>query len=368
MVLMERTTTPTLLLDKDICKANIRRMAEKAQKQNLRLKPHMKTHQSVKVGEWLKEYGISAITVSSVRMAQYFANAGWEDITIAFPCNVRQLPELNDLAKDISLTLLINKHKTVSLLEKHLKNPVNTYIEIDTGSNRSGFVSDNITEIKELINDIEKSNYINWIGFYSHAGHSYSCRSTKEISEVQNSIVSQFDTLCKHIEPVFGTFEVCSGDTPCCSVADNFGSIDAISPGNFVFYDLMQTQIKSCKPSDIAVAMKCPVVDKYSERNELIIHGGAIHFSKESMFEDEKNHYGKVAQKVDDHWEPIDDTSYVKKLSQEHGVIHCSKQVFNNFDIGDTITVLPIHSCLTANLMAEYQLTDKKGTKVGMMD
>ncbi|NIV11183.1 MAG: alanine racemase, partial [Aliifodinibius sp.] len=98
-------------------------MAERAQKQNLRFKPHMKTHQSIQVGKWLKEYGISAITVSSVKMAQYFANDGWQDITIAFPCNVRQLPELNDLAKDISLTLLINKSKTVSLLAKHLKNP-----------------------------------------------------------------------------------------------------------------------------------------------------------------------------------------------------------------------------------------------------
>ncbi len=365
---MQKNRTPTLLLDKDICKANIKRMAERAQKQNLRFKPHMKTHQSIQVGKWLKEYGISAITVSSVKMAQYFANDGWQDITIAFPCNVRQLPELNDLAKDISLTLLINKSKTVSLLAKHLKNPVDTYIEIDTGSNRSGLISDNITEIKELINAINKTNYVNWIGFYSHAGHSYNCRSTKEITAVQNSIVSQFKTLRKHIEPVFGTFEICSGDTPCCSIADNFSSIDAISPGNFVFYDLMQTQIKSCESSDIAVAMECPIVDKYAERGEVIIYGGAIHFSKESMNEDRKTHYGAVAHRVNNCWEPIDDTSYLTKLSQEHGVIHCSKQVFNNYDIGDTITILPVHSCLTANLMAEYQLTDKKGTKVGMMD
>ncbi|MDZ7660293.1 hypothetical protein [Fodinibius sp.] len=158
------------------------------------------------------------------------------------------------------------------------------------------------------------------------------------------------------------TFEICSGDTPCCSVSDNFGPIDAISPGNFVFYDLMQNQIGSCAPANIAVAMSCPVVDKYPERRELIIHGGAIHFSKESMTENGITHYGTVAHKVDKHWEPLGNDSHLIKLSQEHGIIRCSNHVFKNYNIGDTITLLPVHSCLTANLMKQYRLTDRNGT------
>ncbi|WP_416208537.1 hypothetical protein [Fodinibius sp.] len=61
--------------------------------------------------------------------------------------------------------------------------------------------SDDITEIKELIAVIKKTKHINWIGFYSHPGHSYSCRSKGEIAEVQNSVVKQFDYLRKHIKP-----------------------------------------------------------------------------------------------------------------------------------------------------------------------
>ncbi len=38
-------------------------------------------------------------------------------------------------------------------------------------------------------------------------------------------------------------FSICIGDTPCCSAADDFAAIDQISPGNFVFYDLMQSDI-----------------------------------------------------------------------------------------------------------------------------
>ncbi|PAU93859.1 alanine racemase [Aliifodinibius salipaludis] len=364
---MQKITTPTLLLDEGICKANIRRMAEKAQHHNLRFKPHMKTHQSAQVGEWIKDAGVTAITVSSIDMAHYFAQNGWKDITIAFPCNVGRTQELNKLAQNITLTLLINKPETAHQLETHLTSTLNTYIEIDTGSARSGLASDDIRAIKELITVIQKTKFINWVGFYSHAGHSYSCRSEQEISEVQHSIVKQFNNLKKCINPDFGTFEICSGDTPCCSVANNFGPIDAISPGNFVFYDLMQTQIGSCTPTDIAVAMVCPVVDKYPKRNELIIHGGAVHFSKESMTKNGLTHYGAVAQKIDNHWKPLDTASHLVKLSQEHGVICCSDVIFKSYDIGDAITILPIHSCLTANLMSQYQLTDKNGTQVNMM-
>ncbi len=49
---MYSITKPTLLLDEDIARANIERMAQKARNHNLTFKPHMKTHQSAQIGEW----------------------------------------------------------------------------------------------------------------------------------------------------------------------------------------------------------------------------------------------------------------------------------------------------------------------------
>ena len=48
----------------------------------------------------------------------------------------------------------------------------------------------------------------------------------------------------------------------------------------------------------IAVAMACPVVAVHKERNEVVIYGGGIHFSKERL-EDEKEGtiYGRIADK-----------------------------------------------------------------------
>ncbi len=94
---------PTLLVDEALCRRNIARMAEKARIAGVRFRPHFKTHQSAAIGEWFREAGVTAITVSSVSMARYFSGAGWSDITIAFPVNLREMEEINRLAGEIHL-------------------------------------------------------------------------------------------------------------------------------------------------------------------------------------------------------------------------------------------------------------------------
>ena len=84
-------TTPTLILDETKCKQNIANMYHKSQKHGVLLRPHFKTHQSLQVGRWFKEAGVSKIIVSSLQMASYFAPE-WNDITVAFPVNVLEKP------------------------------------------------------------------------------------------------------------------------------------------------------------------------------------------------------------------------------------------------------------------------------------
>lgn len=349
-------TEPTLLLDEEICRANIKQMAKKTRRHGLHFKPHMKTHQSAKIGHWLKDEGAEAITVSSVTMAEYFSRHGWYDITIAFPCNIRQAGRINTLAGNVELTLLVNSVTTAKKLAEKLSNNVKVYIELDTGSERTGLKVNQLSQIKALVKELKDAQHLEWIGFYSHPGHSYSSRSEKEIRQVHQSVISQIQKLRNKLTADFGKFEVCVGDTPCCSKATNFEGIDAISPGNFVFYDLMQVQIGSCNISDIAVAVECPIVERYPERNELAVYGGAVHFSKESFKANKINHFGLVASREADQWMTIANDCYLKALSQEHGLITCSDQVFDRYQVGDLITVLPVHSCLTANLMGSYQL------------
>ncbi|MDH5367122.1 MAG: alanine racemase [Cyclobacteriaceae bacterium] len=344
-----KITRPTLIIDEVKCRANIEVMAQKANNSNTELIPHFKTHQSKEIGEWFKDYGVSKITVSSVKMAEYFAEAGWNDIYIAFPCNVLEVESINRLADKISLTLLFSNVVAIELLSDQLTSKVNARIEIDTGSDRSGFKNNNFEGIDSAINLINESELINLIGFYSHAGQSYKARNAKEINAVFDDMKSQLLVLNKKYE-----LPISCGDTPCCSVVTHFDEFESIHPGNFAFYDVMQAQIGSCRFDQIGIALATPVVDVNHVTNEIVVHGGGVHLSKDEMIESKEVSYGKIVKFNKEGWGDPLEGCHVKSLSQEHGVVKATVEVCNSVKVGDILGILPVHSCMTADCMGYY--------------
>ncbi len=341
---------PALVVNKEIAIKNINNMVDKAIRNNLELRPHFKTHQSHVIGNWFRDFGIHAITVSSLKMAEYFTNDGWKNITIAFPVNILESTRLNKLASSIDLRVLATDIKVLQKLDSELSNELGIYIELDPGYMRSGIRILDFDQIKEVRDFVLNASNLKFEGFYLHAGHSYKCRSKQEIMSLSSSILSDLSLLKAEFND-----PICFGDTPSCSVLESFGDIDQISPGNFVFYDWTQFNIGSCTVNEIAVAMYCPIVAKYPERNELVIHGGAVHFSKDSFYDaDGSPYYGVIAKKDDKSWSKHLPGNILKSISQEHGIVNCTSSYFDKVEIGDVIPILPIHSCLTADLMAEY--------------
>ena len=348
--------SPTLLIDQRKCSENIQRMAQKATNEHLSFRPHFKTHQSAVVGEWFKNEGIDKCTVSSVKMAAYFADHNWNDILIAIPVNVLEYEDIDELAGKIKLSLLVENMTPLHLLSEKISKPVNIKIELDLGYGRSGLKTNQHEEIDELLKKIEDDPRFQFSGFYSHPGHTYQAKGKKEIEKVYDNAIEQLEMLKAAYGHLHGFF-VTVGDTPGCSVMEDFGPIDEISPGNFVYYDLMQENIGSCTLDQISVVMACPVIGKNESENKLLIHGGAVHFSKEQLSEDNGNViFGKVAQNIDGGWKGVYDESYLKSISQEHGIIHANRDLLNDTNIGDILYIYPIHSCLAANLMQEIDM------------
>ena len=352
---------PTLLLDEKKCRKNIIEMYNKAQKNEVTFRPHFKTHQSLEIGQWFKKLGVDKITVSSLEMAEYFSRE-WIDITVAFPVNILEINTINDLAAKIRLNLLVESGDAVIFLAEHLKYEVGYFIKIDVGYHRAGLSPADTDKIDDILAFSEDSELLKFQGFLTHAGHTYGCRSEEEILKVYQESTEQMRTL-KERYP-YAMLSI--GDTPSCSVVDDFTGIDEIRPGNFVFYDLMQNYIGSCSIDRIAVAMACPIVAIHEQRNELVIYGGGIHFSKERLEHDEYGTiYGQVVEKREIGWGNIIPGMCVKNLSQEHGIVAVPDARIADYKIGDVLFILPVHSCLTANLMKEYVTTD--GRKIERM-
>jgi D-serine deaminase-like pyridoxal phosphate-dependent protein len=359
-------TVPTLLVDKDKCYANIKFMSDKAKKNNLIFRPHFKTHQSLEIANWYREFGIDKITVSSLRMAEYFAGDNWNDITVAFPVNVLEIERINTLAEKITLNLLITSYEAVNILNGKLKSKVNFFIKIDTGTHRTGIDAKNRNEINELLSESKKSDKLIFKGFLAHSGHTYKANSIEEVQNIHNEELKIMNELKTGYIKDYPEIICSVGDTPACSLLDNFEGMDEIRPGNFVFYDLQQWQIGSCSIDKIAVAMACPVVSKNDERKEILIYGGGVHFSKEvSTLDDGTSYFGYVVKMNDNGWELPDKKSYIRALSQEHGIIKASDELFNKIKIGDVVGILPIHSCMTADCMKK--MCTLRGEEIKMM-
>lgn len=355
---------PYLLLDEEICRRNIRRMVLKANQHNLVLRPHFKTHQSFVVGEWFRNEGIGSITVSSVQMAEYFAKGNWNDITIAFPINPFEVDSINRLASVVSLNILFSSASNLLRSVKTITGNVGVFIEVDVGHGRSGVDPENTREIALMVNQIQENPNLTFKGFLTHAGHTYQANGTDEILKIHRDSLSKLTKLKAFWKESHPDIIVSYGDTPSCSIADEFWGVDEIRPGNFVFYDVMQSQIGVCNANDIAVAMVCPIVDINKSRREAVIHCGAVHLSKEGLkLTSGDVSYGSICSLNNGHWSNPIEGIYIKSLSQEHGVIAFTDDF--PFSVGDLIAVLPIHSCLTVDLMGEIKLND--GTTIQTM-
>jgi D-serine deaminase-like pyridoxal phosphate-dependent protein len=359
-------TTPTLLLNEEICRRNIRKMADKARRNKVILRPHFKTHQSHEIGNWFRAEGTEKITVSSLRMAQYFASDDWKDILVAFPVNILEIDRINQLARDVRLSLLVESSEAVKFLQEHLESAVSVYIKADTGLHRTGVSWDDHKTISDILESINKSGRISFSGFLTHAGNSYKSRSFGEIQAVFYESTSRMLTLKKHFITEYHDLKISVGDTPSCSRIEDLTMTDEIRPGNYVFYDAMQTIIGSCTPEEVAVAMACPVVAVHKERNEIVIYGGSVHFAADTVTDkDGVTIYGRVVRNNGAGWGEIIEGSYLKKLSQEHGIVSLSDDAMHIYKPGDIIKILPVHSCTTANLMKEYLTLS--GRKISMM-
>ncbi len=354
-------TQPTLLLDEKICRSNIQNMLEKAKKHDCVLRPHFKTHQSAEIGKWFLQAGITKCAVSSLGMALYFAQAGWKDITVAFPLNVLERDKVNELAEQIDLNLCIESTETAQILSGFIKHKVGVFIKVDAGYHRTGISAEDYQEIDKILKICKDNHLIQFKGFLQHAGHTYQAKGKAEVDKIHQSTSKKMIALKERFSSEYPDLIISNGDTPTCSLSEDFEHIDEMRPGNFVFYDVMQAEIGACNYNKIAVAMACPVVAKHPDRNEIIIYGGAVHFSKERIENKSGTTiYGLIAEKTQEGWGKPLEGLYVKKLSQEHGTVHAPDEFFNTINIGDILYILPIHSCLTANLMSQYYTLDRQ--------
>jgi D-serine deaminase-like pyridoxal phosphate-dependent protein len=103
------------------------------------------------------------------------------------------------------------------------------------------------------------------------------------------------------------------------------------------------------------------VVDIQHSRKEILIHGGGVHLAKDVLVQaDGSKNFGEIVLLHDQGWTIPKHYSYVKSISQEHGIIQASEELLASVQVGDLLGILPVHSCMTADCMGFYLGLDGK--------
>lgn len=122
--------------------------------------------------------------------------------------------------------------------------------------------------------------------------------------------------------------------------------------GNFPANDLQQLSTGLISESDLAVRVLAEVCSVYPERNEVLVNAGTIALSKEtSAFPGFGNIVGKSS------W-------YISRMSQEHGILSVKEGgngvAAEEFRVGDKVSILCVHSCITAAAFHAFYLVDNE--------
>lgn len=365
--------TPCAIVDPGRVAANTRRMADRATRLGVRLRPHVKTHKTAEGARLQVGDHFGGLTVSTASEARAFADWGFSDLTWAVPLP----PSKASIAADIGqrddverLQVLVDSSEAVDGLEAEARRRgwrFDTLLKVDCGYGRAG-VDPLGAEGLALAQRLQDSPHVRFHGVLAHGGHSYDCVGRGALLSVARQERDVTLAFAERLRAAgVEVADVSTGSTPTCTVAEELpgglAGVTEIRPGNYAYYDAFQATLGTCSYDDVAFSVLVTVIATYPQRGSALTDGGAIAFTKDpgaAHIPGERSTFGAVFDATLTRRLDLD----LSGLSQEHGKLKAlvSDEDLRGLRIGDRLRVVPNHSCLTAAAHTAHHLVE--GTDV----
>jgi D-serine deaminase-like pyridoxal phosphate-dependent protein len=344
--LVDRVDTPMPIVLADVMQRNIDRMQAFALEHGLDLRPHVKTHKCVEVGRRQVEAGAVGITAGNVGEAEVFAEAGFEDIFLAYPVwpSVTKGNRIRRLAQTTRMRVGVDNVAAIEALADAMGDDpdrLQVVVEIDCGARRSGAPP---AAAGDLAFAARKRGLVP-VGVYTYPGHGSSGPGSREPA-AQDQLAA-LTAAVRSFGDVGITAEVVSaGSTP--TVAFSTGSvITEIRPGEYVFCDLNNTRLGACEEDQIALFVAATVVSDWVP-HQLVLDVGTKALGREG---DPQRGYGGIAGK----------TAVLARLNEYHGMAAVPAGE-SRPSVGTVVPVVPNHVCPVVNSFEELVVTNTEGT------
>jgi D-serine deaminase-like pyridoxal phosphate-dependent protein len=346
--------TPTLVVDEDRVRENVRAMQAHCDTKGVRLWPHIKTHKTIEIAKMQLAAGAEGLVCAKLSEAEAMLPSDVNRIFLAYPLvNVHSMEQqarlrrlVNDLQELILAVTSLPQMESLANLLKYAAVEAPVLMAVDTGLGREGVR--NVAEAKELADAIRRQPRMRLIGLFTHEGHSYRFDDTgRGAEEIARQVVETLSGIRDAVDPS-GELTLWPGSSVTAHAMATLPGVHAIRPGAYVFGDLWLSQVtRHMQPEEVAATVMTTVIDR-PQPGLALVDGGSKTFSSDVTPE-------KVSGAAADGRD-----IRVTRLSEEQGFV--TGEDVDSLSVEDRVRFVPAHICPVVNLNDELVVV--RGTQV----
>ena len=347
--------TPELVVDLDVVERNAARLQRALDERGVALRPHVKTHKSPELARIQIEAGARGITVGNLGEAEVFADAGFDDIFIAYPIRadrpkadrLRALAARPDLRLSVGFDSVQGAERlseAVAARDPGARRPLRVLVELDPGNRRTGAPPSEAGALARAARGLG----LDVVGVFTHGGHAYRPGGADPAGadEVRTLAEGAAALLELGIEAPI----VSAGSTP-TQLTAAVAPVTEIRAGTYLLGDRQQWAIGAVPDDGIAIAVAATVVSA-AVAGQVVIDAGAKTLTKDIGPYVEG--YGAI---------PAYPEAVIERLSDYHGVVRIPDGTPRPA-VGEVVAVIPNHVCPVIDTRDAFTAS-RAGTIVG---
>ncbi|MBB3019695.1 D-serine deaminase-like pyridoxal phosphate-dependent protein [Microvirga lupini] len=321
--------TPAVVVDLDVVERNIARVQGLCDAAGVANRPHIKTHKSPVIASMQRDAGARGITCQKVGEAEVMAEAGHDDILIAYNIlGEEKLGRLGRLLSRAKVTVAADNPTVVAGLPEAATiagRELRVVVECDTGRKRAGV--ETVAEAVALAKDIASRPGLSFAGFMLYPPEN-AMAETQAFLDAASSGIRDLG-----LEPQI----VSSGGTPNLL---NLGKIKGVTEhraGTSVFNDRMMLAAGVAQLQDCALTVYATVVSRAGPERGILDSGSKTLTSDTGGLEG----HGFILEHPQ---------AKIARFAEEHGFLDLSA-CNDRPNVGDVVRIIPNHVCVVVNMV-----------------